>query len=93
MFRSVCENNKVESRVGKKKGQVQAAKKQLLFQFPEFVDALAMCALKALSKEPYCEQYITTGQKVEVFLTQMEACEAKQAMKLPMLIKIKKKPK
>ena len=87
VFRSVCINNNVESRLARKKGQVQAAKKQLLFQFPEFVDALAMCALKALSREPYCEQYITTADKVTVFLTQMEACEAKQAMKIPMLVK------
>eukprot|EP00658_Telonema_sp_P-2_P036457 TRINITY_DN26368_c0_g1_i4.p1 TRINITY_DN26368_c0_g1~~TRINITY_DN26368_c0_g1_i4.p1 ORF type:complete len:283 (-),score=67.50 TRINITY_DN26368_c0_g1_i4:183-1031(-) len=91
VFRSVCVNNDVEKRLGKKKGQIQTAKKQLLFQFPEFVDALAMCAIKALSKEPYCEEYLTTASKVEVFLKQMEASEAKQAMKIPMLIRCKSK--
>jgi len=91
IFRSVCVNNKVEARLGKKKGQVVSSKKQLLFEFPEFVDALAMCAFKALSKEPHCELYLTNASKVEVFLTQMEACEAKQAMKIPMLIKKTKK--
>ena len=63
------------------------ARKQLLFQFPEFIDALAMCALEGLGKEPHCELYPTAVEKVEVLLTQMEASDAKQKLKLPLLIR------
>jgi len=95
VFRSVCSNNDVanrlETQIRKKGGQIAKARKQLLFQFPEFIDALAMCALEGLGKEPHCELYPTAVQKVEVFLTQMEAADAKQDMKLPSLISIRKK--
>jgi len=91
IFRSVCNNNDVENRierhVKRKGGQVREARKQLLFQFPEFIDGLAMCALQGLGKEPYCEQYPTAVSKVEMLLTQMEASEAKANMRLPLLIK------
>lgn len=91
IFRSVCANNDVEHRleshIKRKGGQVAKARKQLLFQFPEFIDALAMCALEGLGKEPHCEMYPTAVEKVEVLLTQMEASEAKQRLKLPLLIR------
>merc|ERR1712139_442105 len=94
-FRSVCSNNDVENRmekqVRKKGGQIAKARKQLLFQFPEFIDALAMCALEGLGKEPHCEVYPTAVQKVEVLLTQMEASDVKQSMKLPSLVKVSRK--
>lgn len=91
IFRAVCDNNDVEKRLNRqiqrKGGQVKQARKQLLFQFPEFIDALAMVALRGLGKEPYCELYPTAVSKVEMLLTQMEASEAKTAMRLPLLIR------
>jgi cytochrome c2 len=95
IFRAVCDNNDVEKRLNRqirqKGGQVKQARKQLLFQFPEFIDALAMVALRGLGKEPYCERYPTAVSKVEMLLTQMEASEAKTAMRLPLLIRPKAK--